>query len=94
MSLGYTIEHVINDCLREKANVLNTARGKTTEAKVDIYASSWGSLNTWIETRLAQHKVSIELSITPQLDPVKLYEHSHFIGCKYFRLWFFLLGND
>lgn len=57
MSSFYTLDHVIQECLREKANVLNTARGKNMESKVEIYSCSWAALNTWIESRLKHHKV-------------------------------------
>jgi hypothetical protein len=69
MASCYTLEHIIQECLREKAKVLNTARGKNTESKIEIYSSSWDALNTWIESRLKVHKVSrvgisVEIFIT------------------------------
>jgi len=53
----YILDHVIQECLHEKAKVLNTSRGKTTEAKVDIYANAWVAFNAWVETRLCKQKV-------------------------------------
>lgn len=53
----YTLDHIIQECLQEKMNVLNTGRGKTPGAKIEIYANSWVSLNAWIESRLARRKV-------------------------------------
>jgi hypothetical protein len=52
----YTIDHVIRECLEEKASVLTTARGKSPGAKIDIYTSAWMALNAWIENRLSQQK--------------------------------------
>jgi hypothetical protein len=54
----YSFEHIVKECYDEKAAVLTTARGKTTGAKLDIYANSWIALNAWIESRLSQQKVS------------------------------------
>eukprot|EP01039_Chlorochromonas_danica_P005530 gene5530-6089_t len=56
MASCYVLDHVIQECLHEKAKVLNTARGKNTEAKIDIYAQSWIAVNAWIESRLAKQK--------------------------------------
>lgn len=58
MASCYVLDHVIQECLHEKAKVLNTSRGKNTEAKVDIYAQSWIAVNAWIESRLAKQKVT------------------------------------
>eukprot|EP01031_Cornospumella_fuschlensis_P024748 gene24749-29904_t len=54
--MSYTLDNIIQDCLIEKAKVLNTARGKSTEAKMNIYAQTWVALNAWIEYRLAKQK--------------------------------------
>ena len=57
MSSYYGLDHIIRECLDEKARVNTTARGKCPEAKVDIYDNAWQSLNAWIESKLAKQKV-------------------------------------
>jgi hypothetical protein len=54
---AYNLEHIVKECYDEKMEVVTTARGKTTGAKLDIYANSWIALNAWIESRLSQQKV-------------------------------------
>lgn len=56
MSSCYTLSHVLEEVLAEKARVRTISRGQTTGAKVEIYSESWGSLNAWIESRLCKRK--------------------------------------
>lgn len=53
----YTLDHVIQECINDRLTVNTTARGKSPAAKVEIYSSSWLTLNQWIESRLSKHKV-------------------------------------
>jgi hypothetical protein len=57
MSGAYSLFHVFNELLDEKANKNSTARGKTMGAKSEIYQGAWSALNAWIETKLAKQKV-------------------------------------
>jgi hypothetical protein len=64
MSGAYSLFHVFNELLDEKANKNTTARGKTMGAKSEIYQGSWSALNAWIETKLAKQKVRTYHSFT------------------------------
>jgi hypothetical protein len=57
MSGAYSLYHIFDELLDEKASVNSTARGKTMGAKSQIYQDSWTALNAWIETKLAKQKV-------------------------------------
>lgn len=52
----YSLDHVIQECINDRFTVNTTARGKSPAAKVEIYSSSWLTLNQWIESRLSKHK--------------------------------------
>lgn len=53
----YSLDHIIQECIGDRLTVHSTARGKSNDAKVEIYSSSWLTLNAWIESRLSRHKV-------------------------------------
>jgi hypothetical protein len=49
---AYTLDHIIDECLAEKAKQL-----MAPECKRDMYIESWTALNNWIETRFFKRKV-------------------------------------
>ena len=63
MSGAYTLFHVFNELLDDKATINSTARGKTMGAKSEIYQNSWSALNAWMETKLAKQKVLAATSL-------------------------------
>jgi hypothetical protein len=57
---GYTLDHIINDCVSEKSRV-DVTKGRNTKSRV-YYEECWSTLNQWIETRL---KKRLGASISP-----------------------------
>jgi hypothetical protein len=57
---GYTLDHIINDCVSEKSR-LDVTKGRNTKGRV-YYEECWSTLNQWIETRL---KKRLGASISP-----------------------------
>lgn len=63
MCAAYNLDSIVAELLSErsadKAIHNNTARGKTQGSKNEIYYSSWGALNSWIESKFAKQRVSL-----------------------------------
>jgi hypothetical protein len=57
---GYTIDHIINDCIIEKSR-LDSTRGRNSRGRA-YYDECWNALNTWIESRL---KKRLGASVSP-----------------------------
>jgi hypothetical protein len=90
MSGAYSLFHVFNELLDEKANKNTTARGKTMGAKSEIYQGSWSALNAWIETKLAKQKVCLRFTLFSNYISTHL---CHFaLGRGYFWVRMLLLG--
>eukprot|EP01041_Mallomonas_annulata_P008028 gene8028-16452_t len=52
MADGYTIDHIIQDCITDKAG----SRNQSLSARGNVFEESWEALNSWIESRLCKRK--------------------------------------
>ena len=55
----FTLDNIVDECIREHARVNTVARGHNVDNKLTIYAESFNALNNWIESRLCKKKVRV-----------------------------------
>jgi len=55
MSEGYTFDHVIQDCVGDRAGGMPG----DSFARRTLFVESWNALNSWIESRMRKEKVYI-----------------------------------
>ena len=55
MNEGYSLDHIIQECVDERS--AGMAKDHSLISNRALYESSWDAMNSWIESRLRKNKV-------------------------------------